>query len=294
MSIIGKCFLNAREISNDTFTQLTNDAVNSSLSTGIFETLKIQKYSGSSLIENHCLRFMRGVEALSSELNICITQDRKDQLVTNFRQTISILSRFTENDHAVIRYQLLLNQESGVFTNLIQVRNYELICETISLILSNYSLPRNLNSDGRKNIDRRVYDNAKCLISSEDVYDVILRDQNDHIVEGTKTNVFTINENKLITPDLAQGGVAGVMRQFVIDIALGLNLNVSVAPLSEEDFLSADVVFATNAVIGIVPVDTIYLTSKKSTKYVLKTQSSAFENLIKLKEMVSNIYKINA
>lgn len=81
--------------------------------------------------------------------------------------------------------------------------------------------------------------------------DCLLLDSKGKITETTSSNVFLVKNEKLITPSLANGGVAGVMRHLVIQEASFLNLGIEMKDLSIKDVLNADECFLTNATSGI-------------------------------------------
>lgn len=74
------------------------------------------------------------------------------------------------------------------------------------------------------------------------------------LVSGTMSNVFLVNEGRLMTPRVDRCGVAGVMRRVVLREALRCGLEASEAELDAAALARADEVFLTNARIGIWPV----------------------------------------
>jgi branched-chain amino acid aminotransferase len=73
----------------------------------------------------------------------------------------------------------------------------------------------------------------------------------NHIADGSKTNLFLIQDREIYTPALNQGCVNGVMRRFVIDILKNNGYIVHQAAITEEKLLTADEIFCTNAIQGI-------------------------------------------
>jgi 4-amino-4-deoxychorismate lyase len=71
---------------------------------------------------------------------------------------------------------------------------------------------------------------------------------------GTRTNLFWVARGALRTPDLADCGVAGVMRDKVLAAATATGLRVDLAPGSWAELAGADEAFVTNSVIGIWPL----------------------------------------
>lgn len=75
-----------------------------------------------------------------------------------------------------------------------------------------------------------------------------------HVIEGTSSNLFVVRDGQLMTPQLNAAGVAGVMRQWIIERFAGWGQPVATACLDRDAVESADEVFLCNSVIGIWPV----------------------------------------
>ena len=89
--------------------------------------------------------------------------------------------------------------------------------------------------------------------------------QNDHaeglmcdteglVIEGTMSNLFLVVRDTLITPDLSQSGVAGVVRGVMLDEARRLGLQCAVQAVTPAMVEQADELFLTNSLIGVWPV----------------------------------------
>ncbi|OAP68639.1 MULTISPECIES: aminotransferase class IV [Psychrobacter] len=113
----------------------------------------------------------------------------------------------------------------------------------------------------------------------------LLRDISGHWVEGTMSNVFyqlveepvakssnrphsqnNSNSNYLTqgqwyTPSMAQSGVAGVMRQVIIDTLSTSNNPVIIRSLQDEDLPHLSQLFFCNALRGIMPMSSLRLLS---------------------------------
>ena len=70
-------------------------------------------------------------------------------------------------------------------------------------------------------------------------------------------NVFLVFGNTLVTPDLGQGCLAGIMRSVVIQTAKKNKLTVLEQQISLEDLKNADAVFITNSIVKIQKVATV-------------------------------------
>ena len=82
----------------------------------------------------------------------------------------------------------------------------------------------------------------------------IMLDQDDDVIEGTFSNLFLVNNGCLQTPDLSLSGVAGVMRDYIMEQAENLDIKTETKKIKLDDVLGADEVFVCNSLIGIWPV----------------------------------------
>lgn len=79
-------------------------------------------------------------------------------------------------------------------------------------------------------------------------FDVLWFDASDQLREGNITNIFAIIDDKVCTPPLGRI-LPGLMRQWVID-----EINVIEREITRTELKSAQEIFLTNMVRGIVPV----------------------------------------
>lgn len=81
----------------------------------------------------------------------------------------------------------------------------------------------------------------------------LLCDPDGSVVEGTMSNVFWVEGDTLLTPDLSRCGVAGIMRERILDWAEGRTLSVRTEACPPERLRRADAVFVCNSLIGVWP-----------------------------------------
>lgn len=96
-----------------------------------------------------------------------------------------------------------------------------------------------------------------AIYAKENFFDeCVLLNEKNTIADTATCNLFVVKSNYLITPPIADGGVAGTMRQLIFEV-LGNkkrydgNLILSEQSLTTSDIATADEVFLTNAVKGI-------------------------------------------
>lgn len=82
----------------------------------------------------------------------------------------------------------------------------------------------------------------------------LMCDASGQVIEGIRSNLFLVRDGRLLTPDLAQCGVAGVMRGLVLDLAPSLDLEPVIKSISTDDLGRCDEMFMSSSIFGIWPV----------------------------------------
>jgi len=123
--------------------------------------------------------------------------------------------------------------------------------------------PISINSAtaGIKHLNRLDQVLARAEWNDDSIAEGIMFNDLERLIDGTMTNVFIVKQQQLFTPELTLSGVAGIMRQQVINCSEQAGLKVVYADLTLNDLLAADEVFVTNSIINIWPVTTISTTS---------------------------------
>lgn len=78
--------------------------------------------------------------------------------------------------------------------------------------------------------------------------DALICNAADHLIETTISNIFWIKNEKVYTPPLSDGCVAGVMRQFIINKLAAQKIIVIEKSLSRDELQKTDELFLTNAI----------------------------------------------
>lgn len=126
----------------------------------------------------------------------------------------------------------------------------------VTLALCELRLARQPRLAGIKHLNRleNVLAAAEITGLGESVAEGLLLDAEENVIEGTRSNVFLISGGRLITPDLARCGVAGVQRDRVMAYAGEIGMAVEVRDVRLDELRSADEVFLSNSVFGLWPV----------------------------------------
>ena len=102
-----------------------------------------------------------------------------------------------------------------------------------------------------KNANHLPYVLAGFYAREIGVDECLVLNSNNGIADGSRTNIFLIKGNEVLTPALDQGCVNGVMRRHIINELKKLNFTVKQNRVLTEDLINADEVFLTNAIQGI-------------------------------------------
>nr|WP_302703337.1 aminotransferase class IV [uncultured Clostridium sp.] len=109
--------------------------------------------------------------------------------------------------------------------------------------------------------------------NKEGFNEVIFLNIYDNIAEGATSNIFIIKDKKIYTPKISDGILPGVVRNWVIE-----NFEVCEKHLNKKDLYSADEVFITNSVLGIMKV--VQFEEEKYNTNVVEKIRSEYEQFI--------------
>jgi 4-amino-4-deoxychorismate lyase len=95
---------------------------------------------------------------------------------------------------------------------------------------------------------------ARAELHDPDIAEGLMLDQDGSVVSGTMSNLFIVRDSKLITPEITNCGVSGVMRQHILALAATRDVPFEVDRISSEAVRTADEIFLCNSQYGIWPV----------------------------------------
>ncbi len=114
-------------------------------------------------------------------------------------------------------------------------------------------LGRNRRLAGIKHLNRLEQILARAEWRDEYAEGLML-DENGCVIEGTMANIFVVSNGIVLTPDLSNCGVEGVMRELVLERAEAFGLPFRITTLNRPDIEYAQEMFVTNSLIGLWPV----------------------------------------
>lgn len=127
---------------------------------------------------------------------------------------------------------------------------------------------------GIKHLNRLEQVLASQEFPGSDWHEGLMLDYGDHVVEGTRSNLFLVVEGALLTPDLSRCGVAGVLREHLL---AWFGDRVSVCDVPASALEAAEEMFICNSVLGIWPVTRLRTGARERTLPVGSRTRSALQ-----------------
>ena len=106
---------------------------------------------------------------------------------------------------------------------------------------------------GVKHLNRLENVLARAEWQDPEIREGLLLDQDGNAIGGTMSNVFIVENGRLLTPDLSRCGVVGMTRDRVMAWSDAEGVGCQVAHLPLQRLLDAGEVFFANSLIGIWP-----------------------------------------
>ena len=126
---------------------------------------------------------------------------------------------------------------------------------------------------GIKHLNRLEQVLARSEWSDPATQEGIMLDFNDHVIEGTMTNLFYVKDQIIYTAALTFSGVCGIMRSIIMTLCADHQLTVIEHDYNIEDLLAADEIFVCNSIIGIWPVAELAASQLPVGEKTLKIQA---------------------
>jgi branched-chain amino acid aminotransferase len=105
-----------------------------------------------------------------------------------------------------------------------------------------------------KTLNAPRYVAAAIEAKEQNLDDVILPNMYGRVGECSSSNIFMVKKNKIITPSLSEGCVAGVLREVILELAKKSGFVVIEKSITFAALKTAEEVFLTNSIRGIVSV----------------------------------------
>ncbi len=110
---------------------------------------------------------------------------------------------------------------------------------------------------GVKHLNR--IDNVMARMEWRDdvIFDGIMLDHNEQVIECTMCNIFARFNDTLVTPSLKHCGVSGVTRQRILALSTSLDLTVKESSFTLEELYTANEVIICNSLFGALQINKV-------------------------------------
>jgi branched-chain amino acid aminotransferase len=107
---------------------------------------------------------------------------------------------------------------------------------------------------------------AKMEATAVDADEALMLNDRGDLAEGAVSNIFLVKQHSLVTPRLDGTQLPGVTRAVVCSLARSLKLRVQERRVKPAELRSANEIFVTNALIGVMPVTSL-ITAGRTRRY---------------------------
>ncbi|MCF6342996.1 MAG: aminotransferase class IV [Bacteroidales bacterium] len=263
------CLLNYFIVNNELRSTCDFDPAVLKQGKSIYELLRV--INGKPLfLEDHIQRFFRSLQLAGLQSGMS-----EQQLANNLNSLIE--SNKLKNGN--IRFQFGVSAQGRPFFLARVVpafypgsRNY---MQGVKLI----GIKAERENPNAKQDKLPVRKKADEIIQRTGVFEVLLINNNGFVTEGSRSNVFFVEGEKIVTPPLPVV-LPGVTRSKIISLANSYGIGVAERPLMFEEINSFDAVFLTGTSINILPVKQIDNLRFTSTNKVMQKLQQLYDELI--------------
>lgn len=244
----------------------------------LFETFLVGRDCKIFLLDRHIDRLSQSMGCFNIDINMHKAEFRK--LIVNYIQKNRLNGK-------VLRVTVTSgNRQKGIapsilFTSRENPYTQDLYNKGLKLMVASF----------RKNETSPLvmHKTGNCLESymacntalSKGYDDSLFMNSKGEMTETTKCNLFFVSRGILHTPALSCGLLPGIIRGWITEKASSLGINCIQGRYSPESFADMDEVFATNSVMGIMPVveiegyKTLTIADSSITKLLMKEYNEA-------------------
>lgn len=239
---------------------------------GLFETLLVNKGNISAL-EYHWDRLLTSAKIIDIKIPFSLNELAimiNTLLSRNNLQNKICSLRITITDG--ISERGLLSTSNAPPTYILSISEIaKTPIKSIKAIIS--SIKKNENSVSHMVKSISYLDNilAKKEASSKNADEAFMLNSKGNISEGTISNIFALQGNKIFTPPLNDGVLPGITRRIILNDLKIENYTVTEKSMDLSFLMSSDEIFISNSLMGAVPVESIQNQSFKNESNITET-----------------------
>ena len=219
---------------------------------GVFETIRVNKTP--VLFSQHLSRLMRGLGVLDIPFDRPILEDVISRYLQHRGQ--GIFKIIVTRGVGGRGYESLPNPEPNRILSWHPLPEYPptYFSKGVSVYACKTVLAQNPSLAGIKHLNRLEQVLARNEWGQENYQEGIVCDLQGNAIEAVFSNLWVVNDGCLMTPRLDMSGVAGVMREWLLQELPIHGVKVKEVTLPSRELSSMDEVFLSNSVFGIWPV----------------------------------------
>ncbi|WML37208.1 aminotransferase class IV [Clostridium sp. OS1-26] len=227
---------------------------------GLFETILVK--NKPVFLKEHLNRINNDLKVIG--INRCIEEDDIIDAIDKLKCTDCVL-------------KLVATEKNVIFTDRKSSYSKEQYAKGFSVKISStrrnqYSTMTYLKS---LNYLENILEHDKGI--NEGYNEVLFLNTEDKLAEGSISNVYFIENDKIYTPSVDCGLLNGTVRKFIIN-----NFEVVEGKFQKEDLITSDGIFLTNSVMGIMKVSTL-CNKEFQDNIIVENIRQYYENYIKEK-----------
>lgn len=224
---------------------------------GLFETIRITQ-QGAVLLEQHIQRLQCGIERLSIRCDWVVLQQ---QIATYLAQV--------ESQNATGIVKIIVTRGSGgrgyspqSISGPTSIMSFHPAADYpesysqkgISVFPCQTRLANDPQLAGIKHLNRLTQVLARQEWNDSQYQEGLMLDYQGNVIEGVFSNLFLVCDSQVITPELSQCGVKGVMRDWLIQQFQRQGVMVKETSVTLAQFELAEECFFCNSVFGVWPI----------------------------------------
>ena len=242
--------------------QISDRAV--SYGDGVFETIRL--HDGKAIyLEKHLQRLSAGCTRLKLNCDLALLEQEIKSLSPEFK-SYGVLKIVLSRGVGGRGYRPEPDSLATRVLSLHDLPDYSQFDQNLGIqaFLCRQPLGLQPTLAGIKHLNRLEQVLASQEWPAETFFEGLMLDIDGRVIEGTKSNLFFAEAGQLLTPDLSDCGVNGVMRQVLLE---AFNEQVAVQDCSLERLLKADEVFVCNSIFGVWPLQSLTVTDTLYTYF---------------------------
>lgn len=241
---------------------------------GLFETIKVVD-GHPEFFDLHMCRLKADCDRMRIACDLAAVRDDVARIIQDFPRNNHVIKVIVARGESGRGYKPSFRQAADriVLLDTLPTAATKNEQAGVKVKLCDHRIGINNDLAGIKHLSRLENVVARSEWSNSEIAEGLVMDSSGHIVEGTMSNLFLVRHGELVTPSLQRCGVAGIIRQVILEvIAPQLGLKPRVKDIVLSDLYAAQELFICNSIIGIWPVVNVGCHHKVIGKLTRKIQ----------------------